>query len=424
MRKPLLITGIALSLLSTITEAQVSLSWLNSFTPAWSNGALNRTASNIGGNSINCNSAVSMTGPGSFDQAMGSSGAQTPTVTGSVFTVPGSPSRIQLTPNFNQKSSYATLVLSFSALTTNVSFRIVDIDKSDASSTSYLDRVTITGSNGSTTFNPTITKYDAVTDPAFLVISGNSAWVNPASGSAGNTNSDATDQRGTIQVNFGSAVINTVTIVYDNHPSSNNNPAAQSIAIGEVSFSQSTLPVTLTDFSGYRKQQDVWLNWTTVQEINAASFEIERNLSGTWEKIGTVLAAGNSDQPRHYTFMDRAAQADLLLYRLKQVDANNQFKYSPVVRISSRENTGPLKTYPNPVKDQLSVGCYSPVPQTVRVEITDAAGRILQQSSRNLVAGENNIMLSGLSGLPRGLYWITLRDPGGRVTGSSKISRD
>ena len=424
MRKPLLITGVLLCLSLIRTEAQINLNWASSFSPSWSNGALSRTASNIGGNTINCTATVSISGPGSFSQAMGSSGSQTPTVSGAVFTVPGSAGRLQMTPNFNQKTSYASLVLSFNAFTTNVSFRIVDIDKSDASSTTYLDRVTITGSNGVSNFQPTITKYDATTDPDFLVVSGNSAWVNPVSGEAGNTNSNGSDQRGTITVDFGSAVINSVTIVYDNHPSSNNNPADQSIAIGEVSFSQSTLPVSLTDFSGYRKNQDIWLNWTTSQELNSAFFDIERNTGGNWEKIGTVNAAGNSDQPVHYQFRDLSPQGDLLLYRLKQVDLNNQFKYSSIVRISAAETIGSLKAYPNPVHDQLSVGIYSPVQQNVRIEITDAGGRLLQQHSRQLVAGENNIMLSGLSAFPKGLYLVTVRDATGRLTGSRKISRE
>lgn len=424
MRKPLLITGVLLCLSQIRTEAQINLNWATSFSPSWSNGALSRTASNIGGNTINCTATVSITGPGSFSQAMGSSGSQTPTVSGAVFTVPGSVGRLQLTPNFNQKSSYATVTLSFNAMTTNVSFRIVDIDKSDATSTTYLDRVTITGSNGVSSFQPTITKYDAVTDPGFLVISGNSAWVNPVSGMAGNSNSDLTDQRGTINVNFGSAVINTVTIIYDNHPSSNNNPANQSIAIGELSFSQSTLPVTLTDFSGYRKNRDIWLHWTTGQEINAASFEIERSTGASWEKIGMVAAAGNSDQPIQYQFRDLSPQGDLLLYRLKQVDLNNQFKYSSVVRISAAATIDELKTYPNPVHDQLSVGIYSPVQQNVRIEIADAGGRVLRQNSRQLVAGENNIMLTGFAGLPKGLYIIMVRDAGGRLTGSRKITKE
>jgi len=109
-----------------------------------------------------------MTGSGAFMAAMGSSGAQTPTVAGAVFTIPGASNRIQVTPNYTNTSSYTTIVLSFTAMTTNVVFRIADIDKNDPNSNSYFDRVTVTGSDGSTNYLPTITKYDPVTDPNFF----------------------------------------------------------------------------------------------------------------------------------------------------------------------------------------------------------------------------------------------------------------
>ena len=66
--------------------------------------------------------------------------------------------------------------------------------------------MTITGSNGSTTYDPTITRYSN-TDPDFLVISGNTAHVNTNNGEGDDSDSDNSDQRGTITVDFGAAVI-------------------------------------------------------------------------------------------------------------------------------------------------------------------------------------------------------------------------
>jgi hypothetical protein len=140
----------------------------------------------------------------------------------------------------------------------------VDIDKSDATSDTYYDQVTITGTDGSHVYNPTITKYDATTDPNFLIISGNIAHVNTANNKAGNTGSDASDQRGTITVNFGSVNITSVTIRYDNAAGTQTNPDAQAIAIGSFSFTAAaTLPLQLSSFSGHRPAADVILNWRT-----------------------------------------------------------------------------------------------------------------------------------------------------------------
>ncbi len=425
MRKTILITGLVLLLSKQSPKAQLHLQWGSSFSPSWSNGALSRNAPNISGYSVGCNASVSINGGGSFQPAMGSYGSQSPTVSGAVFTVPGATSRIQVTPNFNNKNSYTTISLSFTTLATNVSFRIADIDKNDAYSDTYFDRVTITGSNGSSTFNPTITKYDAVTDPNFLIISGNSARVNTTNGQAGNTDSDASDQRGTINVDFGTAAINTITIIYDNAPGSDNNPAVQSIAIGNVSFTQSILPVNLTDFSGYRQSQDVLLKWTTRQESNSASFDIERSTDNTnWKRIGSVAAAGFSNNDLYYSFRDVNPQGAVLLYRLKQVDTDNNYKYSSVVRIAGKTIEGSLQLYPNPVKDQLGISLRSSQQQTVSLSFTDLSGKLVKQENKNLYAGENNIMVTNFGTITRGIYLLTIRDAGRNVIASAKFVKD
>jgi hypothetical protein len=309
-------------------------------------------------------------------------------------------------------------------MTTNVSFRIADIDKNDATSTTYYDRVTITGSNGSTSYNPTITKYDAVTDPNFLVISGNTAHVNTSSGMADNTASDATDQRGTINVSFGSNVINSITIRYDNAPGANSNTAAQAIAIGAVSFDQSTLPVSLSNFSGYRRDNDVLLNWTSSREMNSAAFDIERNTGSGWEKIGTVAAAGFSSGDKDYSYRDIRPVGSILLYRLRLTDIDQSFKYSTIVRISSDNKSGGIAIYPNPVRDQAAVSIYSAAQQDLSISIADQSGRIVQTQTRKVFAGNNTISLQFPVTLPKGVYQVIVREENGQITGSTKILRE
>jgi Secretion system C-terminal sorting domain len=417
--------GLAFMCLTQEAFSQINLNWASSFSPSWSNGALSRTASNINGNSINCTATVTMNGGGSFTGVTGNAmGTQTPTVSGAVFTVPGTTNRLHLTPNYSSNTSYTDIVFSFSAMTTNVSFRIADIDKNDATSTTYYDRVTITGSNGTTTYNPTITKYDATTDPNFLIISGNVAEVNSTSGMAGNTASDATDQRGTINVSFGSNVINSITIRYDNAPGANNNPAAQAIAVGAISFDQSTLPVTLSGFSGYRNNNDVLLNWTSSQELNSASFEVERNTGAGWEKIGTVAAAGFSTGDINYTYRDIRPTGEILLYRLRMTDLDQSAKYSSVVRINSTNKSGGIAVYPNPVKDQAAVSVYSSTQQNLSISVADQSGRILLTQQQKVFAGNNTISMHFPVSLPKGIYQLIAREENGQMAGSTKILRE
>lgn len=406
------------------SNAQITLNWGSSYSPSWLNGILNRTASNIGGNSVSCTTDIVINGSGSFVQTGVTSGSQTPTVSGAVFTVPGSANRVHLTPNFGNNSSYINITYTFTSLVTNVSFRIADIDKNNSTSTTYYDRVTITGANNSGSVNPTITKYDATTDPNFLIISGNTAEVNTVSGQAGNTASDATDQRGTVNVSFGSASINSITIRYDNAPGADANPAAQAIAIGNLSFIQSTLPVTLTDFGGYRQQQDIQLNWKTRQEFNTDHFEVERNDGNNWEKIGTIAAAGFSSSTMNYSYRDISPQGNILLYRLRMVDIDGKYNYSNIVRITSNDAKKELSVYPNPFRSGFSTGIYADARQEVTIFVTDAAGKRIQAERRVLQSGYNNIFIQGVNSSARGTYYLQVYDATGKLSGTATLVKE
>lgn len=212
-----------------------TLDWANSFTPAWANGALSGTATNIGsGSLINCGVTISTTG-GIFALTGGGTGTQTPTVSAATFVVDASSAVNQITMDFASNTDVTTITYNFSGLISNVSFNVADIDKSNATSNTYYDQVVITASNGFTTFNPTLTKRDA-SDPNFLTISGNTATASTVSGQGGNSASTSADQKGTVIANFGGAVISSVTIQYKNGPGAQANPAAQAIAIGNLSF--------------------------------------------------------------------------------------------------------------------------------------------------------------------------------------------
>ncbi len=428
MRKTLLLAGhalLCLTFLCPLTGHAQLLNWLTSYIPSWSNGNTNGTATNINSTGVNCTTAISISG-GSFTLALGSSGSQTPTVSGATFTVPGSSNRLQLTPNFANNTNYSNIVMTFSTFVTNVAFRVVDIDKSSATSTTYFDRVTITGSDGVSTYNATVTKYDAVTDPNFLVVSGNMARANTTSGQGGNTASDASDQRGTINVSFGSTAIKTVTIRYDNAAGADANPAAQAIGIGSFSFTpSSTLPVTLTSFTGSQQGNDVLLKWRTTQEINASSFTLERNTgNNNWQPVVTITARGNTGQANDYSYKDMAPPKTILLYRLKQIDLDGNYKYSSVVRIVNKDTKTDLVIYPNPVMSQVNISIYADRDQSMMTRISDATGKALRWENRTLYKGNNNFSIIGLDKLATGVYLLEIFDEDRKLVGLSRLIKN
>ena len=91
------------------------------------------------------------------------------------------------------------------------------------------------------------------------------------------------------------------------------------------------LPLTLSEFTANREDDESYLQWQTAQEQNTRDFTIERSTDGqNYTAIGTVDAAGNSTSVRTYSFIDRTPQPNANYYRLKQSDIDGKFTYSPV----------------------------------------------------------------------------------------------
>ena len=84
----------------------------------------------------------------------------------------------------------------------------------------------------------------------------------------------------------------------------------------------SALPVTWIYFRATaRLDRTVELTRGTALERNSDRFVVQRSLAGRqWQAVGTVAAAGDSEQSREYTFVDRPVPAGEWYYRLRQVD--------------------------------------------------------------------------------------------------------
>ncbi len=106
-----------------------------------------------------------------------------------------------------------------------------------------------------------------------------------------------------------------------------------------------TVPVKLISFTVVRSGKDAQVNWKVGEEDNVSHYEVQRSLDGmSWELAGKVTAAR---QPS-YSFTDKNLSANLYYYRLRSVDVDEKFTYSPVRQVRF-DNAGQVLIYPNPV---------------------------------------------------------------------------
>ncbi len=397
---------------STKLQGQTyTLNWGSSFSSGWSDGQTNRNASNIGGSGINCNVQLNRSG-GVFTNVYDTyGGAMTPTVSGTVYTIPGSSNNLLVALEYANNTNYCDITFTFSGDVRNLSFRLGDIDRLTNTTNNYFDQIIITGRLNSLNVVPTLTKYDNTTDPSFFFIAGNTATVNTAMNMSGNSATDASDQRGTINVSFGAQTLNVVNIRYQNAPGTMADPTVQNITIGNVSFQRAyPVPVQLLTFDGLAKGNKVSLNWKTTNEVGFNYFAIERSADGrSFTEIGRVYSQNNTNEIKQYSFDDVTITGGRFQYRLKMIDLDGTFVYSKVIVVNtSNTSASHEKVFPTIFTNHLSLEINAIASETVHVKLLNLHGQILQQDSYQCRSGNNAFTITPETALPPGQYFLVV----------------
>jgi poly(beta-D-mannuronate) lyase len=111
------------------------------------------------------------------------------------------------------------------------------------------------------------------------------------------------------------------------------------LAANEVGAGNSVLlPVKLTSFTAKPNGKNVLLSWRVSSEINMYAYEIQFSTGvNSFEKIGAVTAR-NSISSSFYSFTHTTPVAGKLYYKLKMMDKDGSFAYSPVSVVDLSKN--------------------------------------------------------------------------------------
>lgn len=148
------------------------------------------------------------------------------------------------------------------------------------------------------------------------------------------------------------------------------------------------LPVELVYFNGDFSDNGVKLEWLTASEINNEGFEIEHSSDGkSFTQLAFVKGFGTTNDPHEYYYFDRSAIPDRAYYRLKQVDFDGQFEYSPIIAINRGSFANKLEAYPNPTNGSVRI-----LTAISNYQLYDEMGRIVMNStSTTSIAAEQEI---------------------------------
>ncbi|MGN6298920.1 MAG: leucine-rich repeat domain-containing protein [Ginsengibacter sp.] len=174
-----------------------------------------------------------------------------------------------------------------------------------------------------------------------------------------------------------------------------------------ISTANFSLPLTLLQFEGKEKNDEVMLHWLTTNEVGTKEFIIERSVNVTdFNELGNVTSKPNAGNNNYY-FTDSSPAIGNNYYRLKMVDIDGSISFSNVVFIKTDKTNLSMSIFPNPVKSTSTLKFYSSVSEKYIIKVLDQSGKTLQTFNGISVTGTNKVNFD-VHSYPTGTYFITL----------------
>lgn len=168
------------------------------------------------------------------------------------------------------------------------------------------------------------------------------------------------------------------------------------------------LPVELITFEGKALPDgNHQLTWATASEWMSDYFEVEHSQDGhRFESLARLAAAGYSEQPRSYEYLHREAPAGYNYYRLKAVDTDGTYTYSPTIAVFKRAGHG-IRLYPTVTDDVIKVETPN-LEADLELYIHDTQGNLVSACTLR----KNTIETVQLGHLPTGMYFVRFEHAG------------
>jgi hypothetical protein len=258
----------------------------------------------------------------------------------------------------------------------------------------------------------------AVTNSNWVISSANGFALNGATGTirfggqgyGTNTLADLDATLAASTLGTFSAATNSITTIEVNRTALTTANLANTWRIGTRNPGSSPLPIELLSFDAKPNDNHVDLNWTTATEINNDFFTIEKSTdASTFESVGTVKGAGNSNTVLNYSMEDNNPVKGISYYRLKQTDFDGKFTYSNTRAVKFDYENFTFNIFPNPTTvENINLSFKENSNEEILVVVYDANGKKDFSKTIIIQANGNNIYpLDPSHKLSPGIYMIT-----------------
>ncbi|HVZ95562.1 MAG TPA: T9SS type A sorting domain-containing protein [Chitinophagaceae bacterium] len=197
-------------------------------------------------------------------------------------------------------------------------------------------------------------------------------------------------------------------------------------AVDDIQFAEcpqgGQLPVNFLSIGARQQGSGVNVTWSTAQELNTSSFDVERSEDGiNWEVASSIPAAGNSSVVRNYTVFDAHPVNGTNFYRIRETDIDGKTNYSKTVSVTVNFASTDVLVLENPFHSTLTIDFSSPTGQIVSARLIDITGRQVNMQKWTIAAGSSRQVLTGAGNLLPGIYILSISNQNGEVLYNNKV---
>jgi hypothetical protein len=146
--------------------------------------------------------------------------------------------------------------------------------------------------------------------------------------------------------------------------------------------SSNALPTNFLNVSAAQKDAGIEVNFTTANETNMASYDVEESNDGTTFIKGTTVIAKNATT-NNYNWLDASVVNGNNYYRIKAIEKNGTTKYSNVVNVKIGGNIkNNFTIVVNPIKNkQLSLQFENVEKASYSIKVINMLGQVITNKS-------------------------------------------
>lgn len=155
------------------------------------------------------------------------------------------------------------------------------------------------------------------------------------------------------------------------------------------------LPVDLLYFSVSKDEKQSLLKWATASEINNSHFVIEHSVNGiSFKELAIIEGAGSSTNTIEYSFLHQTPQETINYYRIKQIDFNGDYSFSPIKTASFFSQKNKVTISPSITRNRIQIRTYNPQIGEATIEVFNLIGRKIDEFKINTSNGYTELNVS------------------------------